>query len=111
VANLLAGSTVTHFARHGYFWSDQYGRRLPFAGVATEDVRIFEGDVVSKRFVATYHRDDVLTGVFAIDSPRPFTRLRRALQGQKTLLGWSNLPDSMIFLVVTSPGRALARGN
>ncbi|MFI9454955.1 NAD(P)/FAD-dependent oxidoreductase [Amycolatopsis sp. NPDC052450] len=79
VANLLAGSTVTHFARHGYFWSDQYGRRLQFAGVATEDVRIAEGDVASKRFVATYHRDDVLTGVFAIDSPRPFTRLRRAL--------------------------------
>ncbi|MFI5558243.1 NAD(P)/FAD-dependent oxidoreductase [Amycolatopsis japonica] len=79
VANLLAGSTVTHFARHGYFWSDQYGRRLQFAGVTTEDVRIAEGDVASKRFVATYHRGDVLTGVFAIDSPRPFTRLRRAL--------------------------------
>ncbi|MFC3451116.1 NAD(P)/FAD-dependent oxidoreductase [Amycolatopsis speibonae] len=79
VANLLAGATVTHFARHGYFWSDQYGRRLQFAGVATEDVRIVEGDVASKRFVATYHREDVLTGVFAIDSPRPFTRLRRSL--------------------------------
>ncbi|WP_181776510.1 NAD(P)/FAD-dependent oxidoreductase [Amycolatopsis pittospori] len=79
VANLLAGSTVTHFARHGYFWSDQYGRRIQFAGVATEDVRIVEGDVASKRFVATYHRDDALTGVFAMDSPRPFTRLRRSL--------------------------------
>ncbi len=79
VANLLAGATVTHFARHGYFWSDQYGRRLQFAGVATEDVRIAEGDVASKRFVATYHRGDALTGVFAIDSPRPFTKLRRAL--------------------------------
>ncbi|MGW4131550.1 NAD(P)/FAD-dependent oxidoreductase [Amycolatopsis japonica] len=79
VSNLLAGSTVTHFARHGYFWSDQYGRRLQFAGVATEDVRIAEGDTASKRFVATYHRGDVVTGVFAIDSPRPFTRLRRAL--------------------------------
>ncbi|ANN21597.1 pyridine nucleotide-disulfide oxidoreductase [Amycolatopsis orientalis] len=79
VANLLAGSTVTHFARHGYFWSDQYGHRIQFAGVATEDVRIVEGDVTSKRFVAAFHRDDVLTGVFAIDSPRPFTRLRRSL--------------------------------
>ncbi|OXM50913.1 FAD-dependent oxidoreductase [Amycolatopsis thailandensis] len=79
VENLLAGVTVTHFARHGYFWSDQYGRRLQFAGVATEDVRIVEGDVASKRFVATYHRGDVLAGVFAIDSPRPFTKLRRAL--------------------------------
>ncbi|MBB5852703.1 NAD(P)/FAD-dependent oxidoreductase [Amycolatopsis umgeniensis] len=79
VANLLAGETVTHFARHGYFWSDQYGRRLQFAGVATEDVRIVEGDVASKRFVATYHRGESLAGVFAIDSPRPFTRLRRAL--------------------------------
>ncbi|GAB3715569.1 FAD-dependent oxidoreductase [Amycolatopsis oliviviridis] len=79
VENLLAGATVTHFARHGYFWSDQYGRRLQFAGVATEDVRIVEGDLASKRFVAAYHRGDALTGVFAIDSPRPFTRLRRAL--------------------------------
>lgn len=79
VSNLLAGSTVTHFARHGYFWSDQYGRRIQFAGVATDDVRVVEGDVPSKRFVATYHRDDILTGVFAIDSPRPFTKLRRSL--------------------------------
>ncbi|OLZ53638.1 hypothetical protein BS329_12815 [Amycolatopsis coloradensis] len=66
--------------------------------MATEDVRIVEGE-------------GALTGVFAIDSPRPFTRLRRALQRTMALLGWSNLPDSMIFLVVTSPGRALARGN
>jgi NADPH-dependent 2,4-dienoyl-CoA reductase/sulfur reductase-like enzyme len=79
VANLLTGATVTHFARHGYFWSDQYGRRIQFAGVATEDVRIVEGDVAAKRFVAAYYRDDALTGVFAIDSPRPFTRLRRSL--------------------------------
>ncbi|WP_414939484.1 NAD(P)/FAD-dependent oxidoreductase [Amycolatopsis sp. cmx-11-51] len=79
VTNLLAGATVTHFARHGYFWSDQYGHRIQFAGVATEDVRIVEGDVEAKRFVATYHREDALAGVFAIDSPRPFTRLRRAL--------------------------------
>ncbi|MEV6911910.1 oxidoreductase C-terminal domain-containing protein [Amycolatopsis sp. NPDC051071] len=79
VTSLLAGATVTHFARHGYFWSDQYGHRIQFAGVATEDVRNVEGDVAAKGFVAAYHCDDALTGVFAIDSPRPFTRLRRFL--------------------------------
>ncbi len=79
VANLLAGSTVRHFERHGYFWSDQYGHRIQFAGVATEDVRIVEGEVAVNKFVATYHRGEELSGVLAIDSVRPFTRLRRSL--------------------------------
>jgi NADPH-dependent 2,4-dienoyl-CoA reductase/sulfur reductase-like enzyme len=83
VRNLLAGSTVAHYERPGYFWSDQYGRRIQFAGVGTSDVRIVEGDPAERNFVATYldrEKDgEKVVGVLAMDSSKLFTRLRRSL--------------------------------
>ncbi|WP_158892496.1 NAD(P)/FAD-dependent oxidoreductase [Amycolatopsis anabasis] len=79
--NLLAGATIEHHTRPGYFWSDQYGHRIQFAGTANgcDAVRVVEGDVSEAKFVATYTRSGTVTGVLAIDSPRPFTRIRRGL--------------------------------
>ena len=34
VRNLLAGSTVQHADKPRYFWSDQYGTRIQYAGAA-----------------------------------------------------------------------------
>ncbi|RZQ63611.1 NAD(P)/FAD-dependent oxidoreductase [Amycolatopsis suaedae] len=78
-ANLLAGEQ--RYQRPGYFWSDQYGVRVQFAGSAAghDRVEVVEGSVDDRRFVATYHRGDRLVGVLGMDSPRPFTRLRRQL--------------------------------
>lgn len=64
-----------------YFWSDQYGARLQFAGHRRPGdlERVVEGDPGSGPFVAEYHRDGVLVAVLAVDSPRLFTRRRRDL--------------------------------
>jgi NADPH-dependent 2,4-dienoyl-CoA reductase/sulfur reductase-like enzyme len=79
VRNLLAGSTVAHYERPGYFWSDQYGRRIQFAGVSAGEARIVEGDPGERKFVATYVEGEKVVGVLAMDSPKTFTRLRRGL--------------------------------
>jgi 3-phenylpropionate/trans-cinnamate dioxygenase ferredoxin reductase component len=81
VRNLLAGRTVQHFEKPGYFWSDQYGTRIQFAGSAepSDEVRFVEGAPADGAFVATYNRGDTMTAVLAMNSPRLFTRLRRQL--------------------------------
>jgi NADPH-dependent 2,4-dienoyl-CoA reductase/sulfur reductase-like enzyme len=81
VGNLLAGKHIRHCPARGYFWSDQYGLRIQFAGAirATDEVRVIEGSFAQRRFLATYHRDDRTTGAFSMGMPRPFTRIRRTL--------------------------------
>lgn len=77
--NLLAGATVEEFRRVPYFWSDQYGLRLQFAGVrrVDDEVRVVDGDPAERSFAAVYERDGAITAAFAMNRPRPFTRLRR----------------------------------
>jgi NADPH-dependent 2,4-dienoyl-CoA reductase/sulfur reductase-like enzyme len=64
-----------------YFWSDQYGARLQFAGHRRpdDDVEIVEGDLGSRRFVAGYRRDGELVAVFAMNQPKLFGKWRRQL--------------------------------
>ncbi|WP_406370186.1 FAD-dependent oxidoreductase [Streptomyces sp. NBC_00647] len=86
VGNLLAGRTVTAFRSLPYFWSDQYGARLQFAGRRrdSDTVRIVEGALdeggpAEGGFLALYERADRTTAVLGIDRPRPFMRVRREL--------------------------------
>lgn len=84
-ANLLAGATTTTFTPSGYVWSEQYGRMLQLAGhPRPEDrVEVLDGDLAAGRFVARYVDDDgVTTGLFALDDPRSFGRLRRRELGR-----------------------------
>jgi 3-phenylpropionate/trans-cinnamate dioxygenase ferredoxin reductase subunit len=86
VANLLAGRHTGHCRRGGYFWSDQYGVRVQCAGSIrpTDDVRVVEGAVADRAFLATYHRDGATTGVLAMNLTRSFVRARRALAATNT---------------------------
>jgi len=84
--NLLAGATVEPFGALPYFWSDQYGARIQFAGRREpgDTVRIVEGDSdggagAAGGFLAVYERDAIPTAVLAVNRPKPFTRLRREL--------------------------------
>ncbi|MGW4488204.1 NAD(P)/FAD-dependent oxidoreductase [Amycolatopsis sp. NPDC004368] len=79
VANLLAGTTTRHYTPSGYVWSDQYAGTLQLAGHPEpgDEVVFTEGGPDDPAFVATYRRDDVPVGVFALNSARQFTRLRR----------------------------------
>ena len=81
MANLLAGRHTAHCTCRGYFWSDQYGVRIQFAGsiAPTDDVRIIDGDPDTRTFLAGYHRDGVTTGVLAMNMTKGFNRARRTL--------------------------------
>ncbi|MGP3991863.1 NAD(P)/FAD-dependent oxidoreductase [Streptomyces sp. 3N207] len=79
--NLLAGSTVATHRSVPYFWSDQYGVRIQFAGrrLPTDTPRIVEGSADDRSFLACYERDGQTTAVIAVNRPRPFMRQRREL--------------------------------
>ncbi|MFD5388105.1 NAD(P)/FAD-dependent oxidoreductase [Streptomyces sp. NPDC127074] len=80
--NLLAGSTVEPFEALPYFWSDQYGARIQYAGrrAPGDTVRIAEGDPADGGgFLAVYERGGISTAALGVDRPRPFMRLRREL--------------------------------
>ncbi|GGQ67195.1 NAD(P)/FAD-dependent oxidoreductase [Streptomyces flaveolus] len=86
VTNLLAGRTVESLRPVPYFWSDQYGARIQFAGRRQEGdtVRITEGGITDGApaedgFLARYERDGRTTAVLSVDRPRPFARARREL--------------------------------
>ncbi|MEU0743483.1 FAD-dependent oxidoreductase [Streptomyces sp. NPDC006134] len=86
VANLLAGRTVATARTVPYFWSDQYGARLQFAGRREDgdSVRIAEGGIADGApaeggFLARYERGGRTTAVLSVDRPHAFMRARREL--------------------------------
>lgn len=88
VAALLGGPEVAVDAarRAPYFWSEQYGRRLQFAGHVEpgDEVVVVEGDPDQYSFVALYRRDGRDVAVLGMDAPRLFTRLRHTLAARAT---------------------------
>lgn len=65
-----------------YVWSHQYGHWIQLAGHPhpEDDVVVLEGDLDEGPVVVVYERQGEQVAVLAIDSPRRFTRLRKALQ-------------------------------
>lgn len=65
-----------------YFWSDQYGARIQFAGARRDgdEVRVVEGSLAERSFLAVYERAGVPVAVLGLDQPRLFTRWRRQLR-------------------------------
>ncbi|MFF1453577.1 NAD(P)/FAD-dependent oxidoreductase [Streptomyces sp. NPDC058274] len=86
VRNLLAGRTTETVRSMPYFWSDQYGARIQFAGRRhqSDTVRVVEGGIEAGApgeggLLARYERDGRTTAVLSVDRPRPFMRARREL--------------------------------
>lgn len=77
----LLGTTWRQPARPGYFWSDQYGVRIQFAGQAAgaDAVTVEEGDPADRSFLAVYRQAGATVAVLAMNRPRPFARWRRRL--------------------------------
>ncbi|MEV0698063.1 FAD-dependent oxidoreductase [Saccharopolyspora sp. NPDC050389] len=85
-ASALLGRSYTPPAHHEvpYFWSDQYGHKIQFAGHRSADSRIevLEGSLDSLDFLALYRdQDGNPEAVLAIDRARSFGRWRRQLAG------------------------------
>ncbi len=67
--------------RAPYFWSDQYGIRIQFAGqIQPGDEVVLEiGAPQDKSFLAVYRRDGAPVAVLGVDQVREFTRWRRQI--------------------------------
>ena len=79
---LLAGpGEAVDFSPVPYFWSDQYEAKIQFLGrcCPTDDVRIVNGSVDERRFVALFGRDGRLVGALAFSRPRLLMAYRKLL--------------------------------
>ena len=65
-----------------YFWSNQYDKRLQFAGrrQPSDEVEFVDGNADTASFTVVYERDGEVVAVFAMDNPRLFTRYRKNLE-------------------------------
>jgi 3-phenylpropionate/trans-cinnamate dioxygenase ferredoxin reductase subunit len=82
----LPAPTLPANAAVPYFWSDQYGLRLQFAGHYRPGdlVEVVEGDLATHRFVAVYRREGAVVAVLGIGIPKIFNRWRRELAATLT---------------------------
>ncbi|MEV5302030.1 NAD(P)/FAD-dependent oxidoreductase [Amycolatopsis methanolica] len=81
-AATLLGHEQLPGPRAPYFWSDQYGARLQFAGHRRDGDRmeVVDGDPAARRFTAVFRRGDRPVAVFAMNQPKVFGRWRRELR-------------------------------
>lgn len=85
--NALDPAAATPYSTVPYFWSDWYGVRIQFAGVARADeVVVVDGDVDRHRFVALYRRGDRLVGALTLARPTEIMKYR-ALIARRA--GWA----------------------
>ncbi len=72
-AALLAGPGAAEpFANAPFFWSDQHGVKIQLAGRAAlgDEMRVVDGSLAERRFVALYGRRGRLVGALAWSRPR-----------------------------------------
>ena len=83
VAERLAGTDLgaQPFAPVPFFWSDQYGVKIQFAGRMRPDdeVRLVAGSLAERKFTALYGRAGRLSGVLAWSRPRDLAKYRRLI--------------------------------
>ncbi|MEU9168039.1 FAD-dependent oxidoreductase [Streptomyces sp. NPDC048420] len=85
VTALLAGGAVEPIApRPPYFWSDQYGVKIQFAGHAAgaDSVTIEEGARDDRNVLAVYRRSGHPVAVLGMNQPRLFMRWRKQLAAE-----------------------------
>ncbi len=94
----MLGATPPVGLRAPYFWSDQYGVRIQFAGRrrGDETVTVEAGSTEDADLLAVYRRDGATVAVLGMDQPRLFTRIRRSLPSSST-----DIPIAATLLEVT----------
>jgi NADPH-dependent 2,4-dienoyl-CoA reductase/sulfur reductase-like enzyme len=83
VRSLLHRSAAPYVSSN-YVWSDQYGRRLQFAGRQTDESVVVDGTMDDRRMVVWYRDGDRIVGAMAIDSPKLLMRSKRMIEEERT---------------------------
>ena len=80
VASMLGHASTTPL-RPPYFWSDQYGIKIQFAGrrEGDEEITVESGSVHTDDLVAVYRRNGEPVAVLGMNQPKLFTRWRKVL--------------------------------
>lgn len=86
VAGLLDADAPKRPVNLPYFWSDQYGVKIQFAGNArdADRVQLEAGTAEEHSFLAVYYRGEDPVAVLGTNQPRLFTRWRRQLNAAST---------------------------
>lgn len=82
-ANLLAGVAGSRpFAPAPFFWSDQYDRKIQFAGRSAPDDEtvVVDGSIADRRFVMLYGRGGKLRGVLGMNRARLVMKYRAMIR-------------------------------
>jgi NADPH-dependent 2,4-dienoyl-CoA reductase/sulfur reductase-like enzyme len=89
VEALLDSDAAPRPAKPHYFWSDQHGVKLQFAGhcAGYDRLEIEVGDALTHSCLAVYYREDVPVAVLGMNQPRLFTKWRRLLAAPARPLG------------------------
>jgi NADPH-dependent 2,4-dienoyl-CoA reductase/sulfur reductase-like enzyme len=79
---LLAGEGAgVPFTPVPWFWSDQYDRKIQLAGrpSGADEVRVVDGSVADRQFVALYRRGDRIAAVLGMNRPRLVMQYRQLI--------------------------------
>jgi NADPH-dependent 2,4-dienoyl-CoA reductase/sulfur reductase-like enzyme len=78
---LAAPGEAVDFSPVPYFWSDQYDAKIQFLGrcCPTDELRIVNGSIDERRFVALFGRDGRLVGALGFSRPRLLIAYRKLL--------------------------------
>jgi NADPH-dependent 2,4-dienoyl-CoA reductase/sulfur reductase-like enzyme len=79
--NAAAPANATPFETVPYFWSDWYGKRIQFVGIAAdaEEIATVAGELDGDTFVTLYRRGDSLAGALALDQRSQIMKYRAML--------------------------------
>lgn len=102
LAATILGTPPPAALRAPYFWSDQYGVRIQFAGRrrGDETVTVEAGSTEGADLLAVYRREGEIVAVLGMNQPKLFTRIRRALPSSSTR-STSDTPAAATLLEVT----------
>jgi NADPH-dependent 2,4-dienoyl-CoA reductase/sulfur reductase-like enzyme len=99
--NAVSPADAQPYATVPYFWSDWYGSRIQFAGVATNDGHeIVSGDPAGDHFVALYREGDRLTGVLTLNGQRHVMKYRRFIAQR------ARFDEAVVFARTSAPTRS-----
>jgi NADPH-dependent 2,4-dienoyl-CoA reductase/sulfur reductase-like enzyme len=81
VQGLLDDDAPAQPLKPPYFWSDQHGVKIQFAGHSAgyDRLDVEAGDAAEHSLLAVYYREDVPVAVLGMNQPRLFTKWRRSL--------------------------------
>jgi NADPH-dependent 2,4-dienoyl-CoA reductase/sulfur reductase-like enzyme len=76
--NAIDPANATAYSTVPYFWSDWYGKRIQFVGVAggADEVKVVAGDVDGDGFLTLYRRGDQLVGALGLEQRSQIMKYR-----------------------------------